>query len=88
MSVLDGGTLLSGYYRDGTVFLHEDLCGTASIVVGREALSDRLLKVALEECVHHTTQSLDNSRDFQSFLLDLAVKLARNRKPHEAMVRS
>jgi hypothetical protein len=78
-SILDGCTMLNGYYRDGTVFINSDLAGGSSEFAGSKALSDRLLKVALEECVHHTTQSTDNSRDFQDFLLDLAVKLARSR---------
>lgn len=78
-SLLDGGTMLNGYYRDETVYIHEDLGGTASIVAGRDALSDRLIKVALEEVAHHVTQATDNSRDFQSYLLDLAVNLRRER---------
>ncbi len=78
-SILDGGVQLNGYYKDDTVFIHEDLGGTASIVVGRDALSNRLLMVALEELSHHTTQATDNSRDFQNFLLELAVKLGRGR---------
>lgn len=78
-SILDGGTMLNGFYRDGTVFLHEDLGGTASIVAGRAALSAKLLHVALEETVHYVTGATDNSRDFQNFLLDLAVKLRRGR---------
>jgi len=78
-SILDGGTMLNGFYRDGTVFLHEDLGGSASIVAGPQALSDRLLHVALEECVHYVTNATDNSRDYQNFLLDLAVKLRRGR---------
>ncbi len=77
MSVLDGGVKLNGYYREGTVFINEDLGRTCSVGGGADALSDRLVKVALEECVHHATQATDNSRDFQDFLLDLAVKLAR-----------
>jgi len=88
-SILDGGVQLNGYYRSGTVYIHEDLGGTASIMAGAEALSDRLLKVALEEVVHHTTQATDNSRDFQNFLLDLSVKLARRgeEKPTSARQR-
>jgi hypothetical protein len=78
-SILDGGTMLNGFYRDGTVFIHEDLGGTASIVAGRQALSDRLVKVAIEEVAHYVTGATDNSRDFQNFLLDLAVKLGRGR---------
>ena len=44
-----------------------------------KALSDRLLHVALEEVAHYVTGATDNSRDFQNFLLDLAVKLRRGR---------
>jgi hypothetical protein len=82
-SILDGGVQLNGYYKDGTVFIHEDLGGTASIVAGRDALSNRLLMVALEELSHHTTQATDNSRDFQNFLLELAVKMGRGRVGRE-----
>ena len=75
--ILDAGVMLNGYYRDGVVFINADLAGSGSVAAGRKALSDRLVKVALEECVHHVTQATDNSRDFQDFLLDLAVKLGR-----------
>ncbi len=74
-AILDAGVMLNGYYRDSTVFINSDLAGSASTVGG---LSDRLIKVALEELVHHVTQANDCSRDFESFLLDLAVKLARS----------
>lgn len=76
-SILDGGTMLNGFYRDGVVYLHRDLGGSGSVVGGRQALSDRLVKVALEELSHFVTGSTDNSRDFQDYLLEVAVKLAR-----------
>jgi hypothetical protein len=74
-SLLDGGTMLNGYYRDGIVFVNADLApsGTADV----ESLSARLLHVALEEIAHYVTGATDNSRDFQNYLLDLAVKLSR-----------
>jgi hypothetical protein len=78
-SILDGGVMLNGYYREGVVYINADLAGCGSVVAGRGALSDRLVKVALEECVHFVSGSLDNSRDMQDFLLDLAVKLFRSR---------
>lgn len=71
-SILDGGVMLNGFQRDGEVFINRDLCGGDPNV-----LSDRLVHVALEETVHFVTQATDNSRDFQNFLLDLAVKLGR-----------
>ena len=77
-SILDGGTMLNGYYRDGVVFVNRDLAGDASLVAGRNALTDRLLKVALEELSHYVTGATDNSRDFQDYLLEVAVKLARH----------
>ena len=78
-SILDAGVKLNGYYRDGIVYINEDLGRTSSIAGGADALSNRLVKVALEECVHFTTGATDNSRDFQDYLLDLVVRLARKR---------
>ncbi len=82
-SILDAGVMLNGYYRDGVVYLNEDLGGSASEFGGRAALSDRLLKVALEETAHYVTNATDNSRDFQDYLLDLAVKLSRSKLKRE-----
>jgi len=77
-SILDGGTMLNGYYRDGVVYINRDLAGAGYLVAGAEALPDRLVHVALEEVAHFVTNgATDNSRDFQNFLLDLAVKLGR-----------
>jgi hypothetical protein len=77
-SILDGGVMLDGYYRDGTVYINRDLAGAAYLVAGQKALSDRLLKVALEEVAHYATNgATDNSRDFQDYVLEVAVKLAR-----------
>ena len=80
-SILNGGTMLNGYYRSGEVFINGDLTGAGSVVVGRQALSHRLLVVALEEVAHYITKATDNSRDFQNYLLDVAVKLAAGRGP-------
>jgi hypothetical protein len=85
-SILDGGVMLNGYYRDGEVFINSDLAGSAYLAGGRQALPHRLVKVALEECAHHVTGATDNSRDFQDFLLDLAVKLGRSRVECEVSV--
>ena len=83
-SVLEAEVMLNGFYRDGTVFINQDLAGDASVLGGTSALSDRLVKVALEEVVHFVTNgSTDNSRDFQDFLLNLAVKLGRKRAASE-----
>lgn len=76
-SILDGGTMLNGYYQDGEVFINRDLAGEGSSAGGHEALSERLIKVALEELSHFVTLATDNSRDLQNYLLDVAVKLAR-----------
>lgn len=70
-SILDGGVMLNGYYRDGIVYINADLA---------EGTSNRLCKVALEELAHYVTGATDNSRDFQNYLLDLAVKLGRREK--------
>lgn len=78
-SILNGGTMLNGYYRNGEVFINADLAGDGSVVGGRQALSHRLLVVALEEVAHYVTGATDNSRDFQNYLLDVAVKLGAGR---------
>lgn len=59
------------------VFINADLSG---------GVSNRLLKVALEEVTHYVTGATDNSRDFQDYLLDLAVKLGRTRSGREIIV--
>jgi hypothetical protein len=75
-SILDGGVMLNGYYRDGVVFINADLAPAG--ISDPAMLSSRLIKVALEEVAHFVTGATDNSRDFQDFLLELAVKLARS----------
>jgi hypothetical protein len=76
-SILDGGTMLNGYYREGTAYINADLAGTSSEFAGPDVLSNRLLKVAMKELAHFVSKATDNSRDFQDYLLELAVKLAR-----------
>ena len=74
-SILDGGTMLNRYYRDGIVYINRDIAGAGYLAAGEEALPDRLVHVALEEVAHFVTNgATDHSRDFQNFLLDLAVK--------------
>ncbi len=68
MTVMDAGTQKRGEYRDGTVLIHTDI-GT-----GRSPL---LLKVMLEEVVHHVTGAGDMSRDLQDFLFRLVVQMAK-----------
>ena len=65
--IMDGGSQTLGFYRDNTVFVNTDIAG------GR---SQQLLVTVTEECVHHITQSTDNSRDFQDYVLNLLVKIA------------
>jgi hypothetical protein len=70
-ALLDAGCMLNGYYREGKVYINRDLAPQG----GSACLSDRLLKVALEEVAHYVTEATDNSRDFQDYLLNLSVKL-------------
>lgn len=83
-SILDAGTMLNGYYRDGIVYINRDLAvGDASLLAGSKALSDRLLKVALEEIAHYATNgATDNSRDFQDYAFEVAIRLARRGEFH------
>jgi len=56
-----------GYYSYGTAYIREDIASGDN---------KYLLKAALEEVVHHVTQAGDNSRDIQSFLIDMIVEIA------------
>ena len=67
-SILDSGMMLNGYYRDGVVSINADLAPVGATDVGQ--LSNRLLKVAMEEVAHFVTGATDNSRDFQDYLLE------------------
>ena len=79
-SILDAGVMLNGYYRDGLVYINRDIAGAGYLAAGEDALPDRLVHVALEEVAHFVTNgATDNSRDFQNFLLDVAVKIGRQR---------
>lgn len=66
-SIMDAGCETYGYWENNTVFLREDIASECN---------KYLLKVALEEVAHHVTRATDNSRDFQNFVIDLAVELA------------
>lgn len=75
--IMEGGAQTLGFYRDSTVYLNADIAGYGSIEGGQNALSQQLLVTAMEEVAHHVTGATDNSRDFQDYLLNLAVKLAK-----------
>ena len=68
VTVMDAGSQKRGEYRDGTVLLHADI---------GEGQSPLLLKVALEEVVHHVTGAGDMSRDLQDFLFRLVVVMLK-----------
>jgi len=75
--VMDGGSQLLGYYRDGTVFINQDIAGNGALQTGWHNLNQQLLATALEEVVHHCTGAVDFSRDFQDCLLNLTVYAAK-----------
>lgn len=59
--VMNAGSQVMGEYKDGIVYLHENLGGRD------------LLKVALEEVVHHVTGAGDMSRDLQDYTFNLVT---------------
>jgi hypothetical protein len=71
--IMDAGSQILGFYRDEVVYLNQDIAGEG----GGDNLSHQLLVTALEEVVHHVTQSTDCSRDMQDFVLNLAIHLAK-----------
>lgn len=78
---MNAGSVVWGFYRDGTVYFNTDLGGT--VTVGNEPLwvtarklSPMFLTTALEEVCHYVTEATDNSRDFQDWIINMVVKLA------------
>ena len=70
-------SMLDGEKARVTVYINRDPCRAGYLVAGPEALPDRLVHVALEEAHFVTNGATENSREYQNFLLDLAVKLGR-----------
>jgi hypothetical protein len=59
------GGVKSGFYKDGTVYIHID--------IANDGQNNELRKTAVEELTHYITGATDNSRDFQNFLIDALV---------------
>lgn len=75
--IMEAGSQTLGLYRDGTVYINQDIASNGSLVLGWHGLSQQLLVTALEEVAHHVTGATDNSRDFQDFMLNLIVYMAK-----------
>lgn len=57
---MQGGILTKGYYRDGTIYINNSMTPGASL---------ELYQTIVEEIAHHITGALDNSRDFQDYVI-------------------
>jgi hypothetical protein len=75
--IMEGGSQSLGFYRDNVAYVNADIAGYGSVEGGQNALSQQLLVTVMEEVSHHVTGATDNSRDFQDYLLNLVVKLAK-----------
>lgn len=60
--VYDAGIIEQGFYKDGVVYINNDIGGV------------ELFETALEEIVHYVTGSTDNSSDFQNYLIKMVIK--------------
>lgn len=65
--VMDGGTVVRGFLRDGVVHVNEDLATGSSV---------ELRQTVLEEVAHYLTGSKDETRDLQDWAFKLAVRVA------------
>lgn len=65
--IMSAESEVHGYYKDGVVYLREDITGS---------VNKYTLKVAYEEVVHYVTGATDASRDMQNFLIDMFVEVA------------
>jgi hypothetical protein len=77
--IMEAGSQVLGFYKNGVVYINQDISGSACLQSGYSGLTQQLIVTALEEVVHHITQSTDNSRDFQDYCLNLAVYLLREK---------
>jgi hypothetical protein len=76
--IMDGGGQTLGFYRDGVVYINQDIAGFGALQTGWHNLTQQLLVTALEECVHHATGgAIDGSRDIQDFSFNLSIYLAK-----------
>ena len=66
-SVMNGGTVVQGFLRDGTVYINEDLANGTSV---------ELRQTVLEEVAHYLTKSGDCTRDLQDWAFKFAVRVA------------
>ncbi len=69
-SPMNGGTETQGFYQDNSIYLNRSILGSGELVHS----------VVLEELVHYITNSTDNSRDFQNYILNLCAKMMIERK--------
>ena len=65
-SLMDGGTVTNGFYRDGSVYINENHSVAGSV---------EIRKTMMEELDHYITGSTDMSRDFQQWVLDYGVRI-------------
>lgn len=77
--IMDAGSQDLGFYRDGVVYINQDIATHGSLSLGWHGLTQQLLVTALEEVAHHVTGATDNSRDFQDFMLNMIVYMAKER---------
>jgi hypothetical protein len=70
--VMNGGTVVLGFLRDGIVYVNEDLATGASV---------ELRQTVLEEIAHYLTGSKDETRDLQDWAFKLAVRVAMAVEP-------
>ncbi len=70
--VMNGGTVIRGFLRDGIVYVNEDLAQGTSV---------ELRQTVLEEVAHYLTGSKDCTRDLQDWAFKLAVRVAMFRPP-------
>lgn len=75
--IMDAGSQTLGFYNNDTVYINQDIAGNSSLSLGWHGLTQQLLVTALEEVAHHVTQATDFSRDFQDFILNLLVYMAK-----------
>ena len=69
-----------GYYKDGTVFINQDIAGQGSLSLGWHGLTQQLLVTALERVAEYVVESESlYSSDYRNLTLNLVVELAKEK---------
>ena len=73
---MNAGSITFGFYKNDVVAINSDIVSINSTIA--EGVSLNLITTVLEEIIHHTSGSMDETRDFQDACLSVAASLLQD----------